>query len=196
MHRRAWPRSRHGVKDGLDVGGRSGNGAQDGPGRGLLFECFAQFAVAGLNLLEQPHILDGDHRLVGEDGEQLDLLLGERPHFKTANDEGANSLLLAQQWHCKYGPVTEPFCHRLARRKLVRGGGEIVHMNRLAIHESPSGHPVTADRPIGEVDRNRAVMRFPRQRLAVLQQDSRIVSIAELGRAFRDCVQYRLRIGG
>ena len=34
--------------------------------RGLLFECDAQLAVARLQLLEQPHILDRDDRLVGE----------------------------------------------------------------------------------------------------------------------------------
>ena len=31
-----------------------------------------------LDLVEQPHVLDRDHRLVGEGGDQLDLLVGER----------------------------------------------------------------------------------------------------------------------
>ena len=33
---------------------------------------------ARLHLVEQPHVLDRDHRLVGEGREQLDLLVGER----------------------------------------------------------------------------------------------------------------------
>ena len=36
-----------------------------------------QVAVARLQLLEQPHVLDGDDGLVGEGLEQLDLLVGE-----------------------------------------------------------------------------------------------------------------------
>ena len=39
-------------------------------GRGLLLQRFAQ-------LVEQPGVLDGDDRLVGESGDQLDLLVGE-----------------------------------------------------------------------------------------------------------------------
>ena len=30
---------------------------------------------------EQPHVLDGDHRLIGEGVDQLDLLVGERPRL-------------------------------------------------------------------------------------------------------------------
>jgi hypothetical protein len=36
--------------------------------------------VARLQLLEQPHVLDGDHGLVGEGLEQRDVLVGERTH--------------------------------------------------------------------------------------------------------------------
>jgi hypothetical protein len=33
-----------------------------------------------LDFVEEPHVLDGDHRLVGESLDQLDLLVGKRPH--------------------------------------------------------------------------------------------------------------------
>ena len=33
-----------------------------------------------LNLFEQPHVLDRDHRLIGEGLDQLDLLVGKRPY--------------------------------------------------------------------------------------------------------------------
>ena len=49
-------------------------------GRGLLLQRLGQVARARLHLVEQPHVLDRDHRLVGEGGDQLDLLVGERPH--------------------------------------------------------------------------------------------------------------------
>ena len=35
-------------------------------GRGLLLERLGQLARARLHLVEQPHVLDRDHRLVGE----------------------------------------------------------------------------------------------------------------------------------
>ena len=38
-----------------------------------------------LDFVEQPHVLDRDHRLVGEGRDQLDLLVGERPHFVCAS---------------------------------------------------------------------------------------------------------------
>ena len=40
-----------------------------------------------LQFLEPPGILNGDHRLVGEGFEKLDLLLGEGPNFCAANHE-------------------------------------------------------------------------------------------------------------
>ena len=46
----------------------------------LLLQRFGKLSRALLLRLEQPHVLDGDHRLVGEGGDQLDLLVGEGPH--------------------------------------------------------------------------------------------------------------------
>ena len=49
-------------------------------GRGLLLQRFAEFGCA--SLVEQPRVLDGDHRLVGEGRHQLDLLVGERADLR------------------------------------------------------------------------------------------------------------------
>ena len=46
-------------------------------GRRLLLQRLREVAVARLQLLEQPHVLDGDDRLVGEGLEQRDLLVRE-----------------------------------------------------------------------------------------------------------------------
>ena len=48
--------------------------------RRLLLQRLAQFPRALLLGVEQPHVLDGDHRLVGKRFSQLDLLVGERLH--------------------------------------------------------------------------------------------------------------------
>ena len=42
-----------------------------------MLERLLQLARARLHLLEQPHVLDGDDRLVGEGLDELDLLVGE-----------------------------------------------------------------------------------------------------------------------
>ena len=44
-----------------------------------------KLARARLHLVEQPHVLDRDHRLVGEGRDQFDLLVGERPHLRCAS---------------------------------------------------------------------------------------------------------------
>src|SRR6516162_9710407 len=45
-----------------------------------LFDRLCEFARARLHLLEQPHVLDRDNRLIRARGDQLDLLIGKGPH--------------------------------------------------------------------------------------------------------------------
>ena len=59
------------VEHRLGVGGRAADDAQNLRCRRLLLERF-------LRLVEQPHVLDRDHRLGGERFEELDLFIGER----------------------------------------------------------------------------------------------------------------------
>ena len=47
----------------------------------LILERFGKIASLGLNLLEESHIADGDHGLVGKGLEQGDLLVGERVYL-------------------------------------------------------------------------------------------------------------------
>jgi len=67
------------LEDRLGVGRRAPDDAQDLARRRLLIEGLAEFAIARLQLPEQPHILDGDDGLIGEGLHQRDLLVGERP---------------------------------------------------------------------------------------------------------------------
>src|SRR6266481_7341213 len=64
-------------KHWLKFAGRARDGPQNLAGRRLLLQRLGQIARARLHLLEEPHVLDRDHRLVGEGGEQLYLLVGE-----------------------------------------------------------------------------------------------------------------------
>ena len=49
-----------------------------------------QLAVAGLQLGEQPHVLDGDDRLVGEGLQELDLLVREGPDLRAPDSDRAD----------------------------------------------------------------------------------------------------------
>ena len=62
------------IQHRLDVRRRAGDHTQDLTRRRLLLQRFLEF-------LEQPHILDGDHRLVGEGFKKLDLRRGEGAHL-------------------------------------------------------------------------------------------------------------------
>src|SRR6516225_9925690 len=80
--------SQHRVEHGLKLAGRAGDHLQDlGAGR--------------LLLIEQPHVLDGDHRLIGEGLSQFDLLLTEGPRFCAYYAEEANNNSLAQKRHAE-----------------------------------------------------------------------------------------------
>ncbi len=63
-----------------------------------------QLAGARFQFLEQPHVLDGDHGLVGEGFKELDLLIGKRTNFRSADDDRTDGNTLAQQWCGKNGP--------------------------------------------------------------------------------------------
>ena len=52
---------------------------------------------AGLQFVDQPRILDRDHRLVGEGADQLDLPLGERLDAQSGQRDHADRLAVAQQ---------------------------------------------------------------------------------------------------
>ena len=48
-----------------------------------VFQRFRQLAGARFHVLEQTHVFDGDHRLVGKGSDEFDLLFAERPHVRS-----------------------------------------------------------------------------------------------------------------
>ena len=91
-----------GVQHGLQVE-RGVDRLADLAERAQLLDRLRKFARARLHLVEQPHVLDRDHCLVGEGCDQLDLLVGERPHLVRAQDQHADRAPLAQQRHAEHG---------------------------------------------------------------------------------------------
>src|SRR5262249_25141351 len=88
--------SQHRVEHGLKLAGRARDYAEHLRRRSLLLQRLGQVACARLHLVEQAHVLDRDHRLVGECFCQLDLFLRKGPHLGAAKKESADDLLLSQ----------------------------------------------------------------------------------------------------
>ena len=82
------------VEHRLDIRRRAGDNAQDFTRGRLLLQRFLEF-------LEQPHVLDGDHGLVGEGLEQLDLLVGEGTNLDVGGSDYTDRDAFAQQWRGK-----------------------------------------------------------------------------------------------
>src|SRR5262249_31574181 len=60
-------------KHRLEIECRAAYDFQNFAGRGLLFQCLGEVTVPDLQLFEQPHILDGNHCLIGKSFEEGDL---------------------------------------------------------------------------------------------------------------------------
>ena len=74
----------HDIEDGLNIRRRAGDHAENLTRGSLLLQRF-------LELLEQPHVLDGDDGLVGEGFNQLDLPFGEGLNVVTPNGSARRS---------------------------------------------------------------------------------------------------------
>src|SRR5262249_39479077 len=69
----------------------------------FVLACLLELPVLVLNFVEQPHVLDGDYRLVSEGLGQLDLLGAERLDVRPCQDQNADQLSLALQGHAEPG---------------------------------------------------------------------------------------------
>ena len=101
----------HGVEDGLEVGRRARDHPQDLARRRLLLQRLGHLRmglrerpVLLLQLREQPDVLDGDDRLVGEGLEQRDLLSREGPASAREMTIRPDRLALVQHGHGQHGP--------------------------------------------------------------------------------------------
>ena len=77
-----------------------------------------QFVGSLIQFFEQPHVLDGDHGLVGEGLEKSDLLVGERSDFRAANVDHSDRNTFAQQRRASTVRVPWVCCRALVVRKL------------------------------------------------------------------------------
>ena len=76
---------RHSIQHRLNIRRRAGDHAQNLARRRLLFQCFGELPVAGIEFVEQADVLDGDDRLASKCLQELDLFIRKRANFGSAN---------------------------------------------------------------------------------------------------------------
>src|SRR5262249_8370389 len=84
------------LKDRLNVPLRLADHAEYLRGRSLLLQRLSKLTVTRFQFLEQPHVLDSDHGLVGKRLEKTDLRVSELAHVHTADGNGADRRALAK----------------------------------------------------------------------------------------------------
>ena len=117
-----------------------------------------ELAALVLDLVEQPHVLDRDHRLGGERFEELDLLVGERADFQPPHDDDADCLAFAHQRHGEEGPL--PGCNRASLRVLLSHMrfGDVGDMHRPGVDYCATSQICTCD-DVWRHDGNRTMVR-------------------------------------
>jgi hypothetical protein len=151
--------------------------AQDLTRRSLLVERRRQLAIAGLQLIEQPHVLDGDHGLMGERLEQSDLPVGEEPDVGVAERDHADRDTFSNKGYAEERSEAQAPCLLAALRKLVR-----LHLPVSDVDDSAAQHgsarEAPADQREGELadhpGGNRAVMGDAAQPITVQAEDGRV----------------------
>ena len=86
------------IEHRLHVGRRAADDAEHLGCCGLMLQRLAQLCVRSLNFLEQAHVFDRDHCLIGESLKKLDLLISEGPYFRSADNDRSDGHIFAEQW--------------------------------------------------------------------------------------------------
>ena len=124
--------------------------AQDLTDCSLLLQRLGEIVGALLNVLEQSNVLDGNHRLVGESGHQIDLLLAEWVHLVAGERKDADRRPVTQERHAEDG--SEPKCPLIASRTVFGIGQHVGDMNDLALQRDAPNR-ATAARSLRVVER-------------------------------------------
>src|SRR5262245_49710364 len=100
-----------------------------------------QFCIAVTQFLEEPHVLDGHHRLVGEGFDEQDLLACEGINYGTTNENGPNRNIFPHERYSKYSSIALLFGNSPDFRKLSHGyRRQILNMDWLTIDDGSAAY--------------------------------------------------------
>src|SRR5262245_4953542 len=173
-----------GFEHGLEVQRRA-NGTTD-------FAQRREVAVARLHLLKETRGVDGDHSLVSESLQELDLSLREWTFVHATDQDGADGNIPLQQRCSECGSVTVLPCKSGPSRERFLLCLQICDLNDNTIDYVPTRNPIPADwAHRAERQLRRSAMAGDGLEAAALKlQDLRISDIDQLGGASRNRLQY------
>ena len=182
-------RADDGVEHRLDVVRRFADDAQDVGGGRLLLQRL-------LRLVEQPRVLDRDHRLVGEGLDQPRVVVGERPHVEVEGRDRAVHLVAQRHRGAEHGGVAaelaRPFAQAFGHSFAVQQIGE---EGRLARQQPCAGRCRPREQLAHRVERFTQA-RAPMDQAVVAERADRQVRTRQQARhAGADAFEHRLRIG-
>src|SRR5262252_1311696 len=97
-----------------------------------------KLALTCLLGFEQPRVLDGDHGLVGEGVDELDLAFGEWAHFDASNEDHPNSLACVNQRDRQHGANTGLDCNLPVLGVFICFGQDVCDLNRSPVDDGAS----------------------------------------------------------
>jgi hypothetical protein len=160
-----------------------------------------QFKLAAfvLNLVEEPHVLDRNHCLVGEGGCELDLFLGEGSYLRTLQDKHTDRERFAQQRNGQHAVCSGHFLDVAA--SIFRIGQHVRNLDGPPFqHCSPKHRPAVGhDRMLAHI---RAIFarhspaRDIRKRVALRTVESCGIGVAEQRGRLHQRIEHRLQIEG
>jgi hypothetical protein len=148
-----------------------------------------------LHLVEQAHVLDRDHRLIGEGGDQFDLFFGERLHLVASQINGADRRALPQQGDGEDGPVAHLSSVGTAFRIFLRLRLKIRHMDRPPLQQGTSAGRAAYDGDrVSKRRRERPIMGAYCQSAILELEDPYVFGTAENCGGLDQRVEHRLKI--
>src|SRR2546427_10012262 len=171
------------------------------PPRSTLFPYTTLFR----SLVEVANVLNCDNRLVGERGDQTDLLVGERAHLVAVDTEGTHYCLAAIEEREPNGGARAEQLHRTNPQRIALPVGVVVgdigDFNRALLREHPpktgasprtrGPRPVSCLRPGAQTP-----TRYYLERLTVVKIQNPVFCLQETRGVVQDAVEHWLRVSG
>src|SRR5262249_21350462 len=178
------------VEHWLHVSGRARDDAQNLGRRRLLLQRF-------LRLIEQAHVLDGDHRLVREGLEKSDLFVGEGVDLYSSYRHHADARAPSQERDGEDRLEADLACEFPTLWEVLRLG-DVVYVDRFAVQD---GAPADEASREGHVaarcdDRNRPVVGDQAESFGLEKVNARVVRAADTRRVRHDDVEHWFEVGG
>ena len=187
------------VEHDLQIEGRTADDLEHIGGRRLLLERFGQLLRARLHLVEQPHVLNRDDRLIREGRHQLDLLVRERPQRAARQDDHADRSSFPQQWNPEHAAEGRDFLK--LGQFIFRIGEDIRNLNRFAFQKRPATDRAA---PRRNHDALHVFVKFPGEaiarRLLVTgargSKNLRLLRFTQPSRGLQERVEHGLQVEG